>query len=83
MPVGEGERHAFASFRRTVPDDEVPFQWDFTVSFEPELTVGAGFGIKDVASLGIESKATTPVIFNFTTRPLLFMSDSINFQKRS
>lgn len=55
---------------RAVPDNEVPFQWDFTVKFEPELTVGAGGGVKDFASLGIWAKATSPVTFNFSLNHL-------------
>lgn len=57
---------------RAVPDNEVPFQWDFTIKFEPDLKVGAGAGVKDFASLGIWAKATSPVSFNFTLNHLLW-----------
>ena len=55
---------------RVVPDSEIPFQWDFSIKFSPDLKVGAGAGVKDFASLGVWAKAETPVVFNFSDNHL-------------
>ncbi|MBR5201981.1 MAG: hypothetical protein IKW45_01840, partial [Clostridia bacterium] len=51
---------------RIVTDKEIPFKFDFTLEIEPELTVGAGAGVKDIASAGIYANATAPLVISFT-----------------
>lgn len=55
---------------RVVADSDIPFNWEFTIKLEPQVKLGAGVGVEGFASLGLYTKATLPVIFNFTTKHL-------------
>ena len=49
-----------------VTNSEIPFQWTWSLKFEPKIELGAGAGVKDFASAGVYANATAPVVFNIT-----------------
>lgn len=59
-----------ATGARVVANSDIPFQWIWSLKFEPKIELGAGAGVKDFASAGVYANATAPVIFNFTNNHL-------------
>ena len=57
----ETEAQIGGRFTRIVPNDEVPMEMSWFLNIEPELTIGAGVGIKNVVSGGIYGSASVPI----------------------
>ncbi len=55
---------------RTIPDENIPIEFDVTVSLTPELKVGGGVGTKGVASAGIYGSASLPTAYEFIDKHL-------------
>ena len=50
---------------RYLCDSDVPLEFNLSLNIEPNVTLGAGAGVKDFASLGLYANATLPIHIEF------------------
>lgn len=50
---------------RYIVDSEIPLEFNLSLNITPKVTLGAGAGVKDFASLGLYADATMPVHLDF------------------